>query len=89
MTVRSSPTTPIVATDVDGIPECVGRDGAAELVPSPEPDAFAEAILRVVTEPARAASMGLLGKARASALFDVEPLARATEAVFTRALVGR
>jgi glycosyltransferase involved in cell wall biosynthesis len=76
---------PIVATDVDGIPECLGRDGAAELVPA-DPLAFAEAIVRVVTDPARSASMTAQGKARASARFDVEPLARATEAVFTQAV---
>lgn len=76
---------PIVATDVDGIPECLGRDGAAELVAGLEPADFAAAMLRVVTDPGGAASMRLLATARASALFDVEPLARDTAAVLTRA----
>lgn len=73
---------PVVASDVDGIPECVGRDGAAELIAGFEPTPFAEAILRVVTDPQRAAVMSRTGQERASRLFSAAPLARATEAVF-------
>lgn len=73
---------PIVASDVDGIPECVGRDGSAELITGFEAAPFAEAILSVVTDPRRAAVMGRSGQKRASRLFSAEPLARATEAVF-------
>lgn len=76
---------PIVASDVDGIPECVGRDGAAELVGSLDPAAFADAIVRVVTDPAHARRM--IDKARDRVQrYDAAPLARATEAVFRRVL---
>lgn len=78
--------TPIVASDVDGIPECVGRGGVAELVTPIEPEGFAEAVCRVLTDPARAAAMRAMGQERARRLYDVGPLARQTEEVFAECL---
>ena len=77
---------PIVASEVDGIPECVGRDGQAELVTGLEPAAFADAIVRVVTDSARTGAMVQKARERARRLYDAEPLARATEAVFNGVL---
>ncbi len=76
---------PIVASDVDGIPECVGRDGTAELV-TLDPSAIADAVCRVLTDPARAATMSALGRERARRLYDARPLARMTEGVFAECL---
>lgn len=80
---------PIVASEVDGIPECVGRDGQAELVSTLEPAAFADAILRVVTDRERARSMSTAGRERALRHFDVGPLARATEEILGQHALSR
>ncbi len=77
---------PIVTSDVDGIPECVGRAGAAELVAGLDPRAFADAVCRVLTDGARAASMVAMGRERARQLYDIGPLARITEEVFDECL---
>jgi glycosyltransferase involved in cell wall biosynthesis len=42
---------PLVATDVGGMPELVGD--AAELVPYGDPDALAEAVVRLLGDPER------------------------------------
>jgi glycosyltransferase involved in cell wall biosynthesis len=73
---------PIVASDVDGIPECVGREGAAILLPPGNADAWADAVLRVATDRELAASMSAAGKTRAESRYDVRRLARETAAVF-------
>jgi glycosyltransferase involved in cell wall biosynthesis len=75
---------PVVASDVDGIPECIGRDGAGVLVSPIQPEAFARAIVEVVTRPDAAAAMSRAARSRASR-FDAGPLARETEAVFRAA----
>jgi glycosyltransferase involved in cell wall biosynthesis len=77
---------PIVASDVDGIPECVGRTGAAELVAELDPGRFADAVCRVIVEGERAAAMRAMGRERARQLYDVGPLARMTEKVFAECL---
>ena len=69
---------PVVASDVDGIPECVGRDGAALLVPPDDPVAWADAVVRILSNPALARRLAEKGGERASRLFDIAPLARLT-----------
>jgi glycosyltransferase involved in cell wall biosynthesis len=56
---------PVVATRVGGVPEVVedGRQGI--LVPPADPAALAKAIVALLEDPARAASMGAAGRARA------------------------
>jgi glycosyltransferase involved in cell wall biosynthesis len=78
--------TPIVASDVDGIPECVGRNSAAELVHPIEPALFAEAVVGVLKDPQRARMMGQAGRERAKKYFDAAPLALQTEEVLKAAL---
>jgi 2-deoxystreptamine N-acetyl-D-glucosaminyltransferase/2-deoxystreptamine glucosyltransferase len=60
---------PVVATAVGGVPEVVrdGTDGL--LVPSGDPSALAEALDRVLGEPALAEALGAAGRIRAQA-FD-------------------
>jgi glycosyltransferase involved in cell wall biosynthesis len=83
---------PIVATDVDGIPECVGRDGAAVLLPPDNPGAWADAAVDILADPGRATRMAEVGRERASRLFDIAPLARLTvdvlETVYARRTSG-
>ncbi|TWH72647.1 glycosyl transferase family 1 [Modestobacter roseus] len=56
--------TPLVASRVGGIPELVGD--AAELVPVGDAEALAEAVTRVLTEPARTARLGADGPRQAA-----------------------
>jgi glycosyltransferase involved in cell wall biosynthesis len=69
---------PIVASDVNGIPECVGRDGAAVLLPPNDPAAWADAVVRIVTDKGLANHMAAKERERASSLFDIAPLAQQT-----------
>ncbi len=80
---------PIVASDVDGIPECVGREGAAELVGALDPEGFAAAACRVLTDSEHAARMRAAGQERARRLFDIGPLARRTEEVLAECVRER
>ena len=83
---------PIVASDVDGIPECVGRDGAAVLLPPDDPAAWADAVVRILADKNLASRMAELGKERASRLLDIGPLAQRTvevlETVYERRRKG-
>ncbi len=79
---------PIVASDVDGIPECVGREGTAELVGTLDPESFAEATCRVLGDADHAARMRAAGRERARRLFDIAPLARRTEEVLADCVRG-
>jgi glycosyltransferase involved in cell wall biosynthesis len=69
---------PIVASDVDGIPECVGRDGAAVLLPLDDPAAWADAVAKIITDKGLANHMAARERERASRLFDIAPLAQQT-----------
>jgi glycosyltransferase involved in cell wall biosynthesis len=76
---------PLVVSDVDGIPECVGRDGAAQLIGNLEPTVWANAITQIMRDPARRASMARAGRERAKC-YDAMRLARETEYVFAHCL---
>ena len=52
---------PVVATDIGGIPEYLGED-AGLLAPAKDPEAFARAIIRVLSDPASAVEMGAAGR---------------------------
>jgi glycosyltransferase involved in cell wall biosynthesis len=79
---------PIVASDVDGIPELV-RDGReARLVAPGDPAALAAAIRELLADPSRAAALGSAARKRVESEF---PLARSTErfeALFDDLLAG-
>src|SRR4029077_255251 len=76
---------PLVVSDVDGIPECVGRDGAAELIGSLEPTVWANAILQIMRDPERRASMTRAGQERAKR-YDATRIGPETEDVFAHCL---
>jgi glycosyltransferase involved in cell wall biosynthesis len=72
---------PIVASDVDGIPECVGRDGAAILLAPDDPVVWAHAVVRILADASLASRMAERGRERASRLLDIGPLAQRTAEV--------
>lgn len=69
---------PVVATDIGGIPEYLGED-AGLLARAMDPEAFAQAIIRVLSDPTAAAEMGAAGRRRAVEFFDYEVVARKTQ----------
>ncbi|UOY02646.1 glycosyltransferase family 4 protein [Blastococcus sp. PRF04-17] len=77
--------TPLVSTRAGGLPELLG-DGAA-LVPVGDAGALADAVVRVLTDPAHAAELVERGRRQASTWPDEEGAARRLVAVY-RELLG-
>jgi glycosyltransferase involved in cell wall biosynthesis len=63
--------TPVVASRVVGIPELVVDEESGLLVPHNDPEALAEAIARMLADPALAARLAAAGRARAERMFDL------------------
>ena len=63
---------PVVATDVGGNPELVRDEVEGLLVPRGDRDAIGEAILRILDDPAGAATMGAAGRATAKRRFQID-----------------
>jgi len=86
--------TPVVASDVGGIPEVV-TEGTGELVHYDENESttfeteFATAVNRVVSDPARSKQMGEAGRTRAVEAFGWAAIAKRTLAVYEAALAKK
>ena len=78
--------TPVVATAVDGTPEVV-EDGVSGLtVPAGEPDAAAEAVLRLVGEPELARACAAAARERLDARFDIRRMVADLESLYDELL---
>ena len=75
---------PVVATRVSGIPECVADGVTGLLVPERDPAALAEALARVLEDPALGRGLGQAGRVRIEREFDAD----ANLDVIDRALRG-
>ena len=73
--------TPLVATAVGGLPELLGG-GAAVLVPPEDPRALAEAVLRLLDDPAAATALGAAGRLRAAEWPTEDEAARRVVALY-------
>lgn len=80
--------TPVVATQVGGIPEVVIQDEQGILVPPRDPGALARAGIALATDPERRKRMGHSGTERAARFFSRDRVMSEYEAVLDR-LVGR
>jgi glycosyltransferase involved in cell wall biosynthesis len=69
---------PIVATDCGGTPEIVRDNETGLLVPPTDPDAMADAILRLLSERKLAAQLGLRAWEDARERFDPSRIAEQT-----------
>jgi len=75
---------PVVATDGGGIPEIV-RDGETGiLVPMGDAAAMADAVVRLLLDPATALAMGQAGRRRVRDHFTVSHTAQKVEAIYDR-----
>ena len=77
---------PIVATDVSGCREVVRNGVNGLLVPPRDPRALADAMLSLIDDPARRATMGAEGRRRAETEFAAERINQETLRVYERAL---
>jgi glycosyltransferase involved in cell wall biosynthesis len=79
--------TPLVVSDAGAIPEVVGEPGVcADIVPAGDTDALVAALRSLLDDPERRARMGEAGRHRAQTGFSWEVVARATAAVYERAI---
>jgi glycogen synthase len=76
--------TPVVGTDVGGLPEVVVDRITGLLVPAEDVTALADAIAFLLTHPAAAAQMGIEGRRRADAVFSWDRYLDAHETLYRR-----
>jgi glycosyltransferase involved in cell wall biosynthesis len=81
--------TPVIGTDLEGIPELILDGETGLLVPPRNPEALAQAILRVIENPVRARAMARAGRKRVEALFSTRAKVERTEALYRRLLEAR
>jgi glycosyltransferase involved in cell wall biosynthesis len=79
---------PQVASAVGGTPEAVVDGETGRLFAPGDPEALAEAVVELLRDPERRASMADAGRERHARLFTVERMVEATAAVYERALAG-
>ena len=78
---------PVVATTAGGMPEVVADGRTGVLVPPRDHAAMAEAIVRLLRDPALRAEMGAAGLARVRAKFSAERMVQDTLDVYQRVAV--
>jgi glycosyltransferase involved in cell wall biosynthesis len=77
---------PVVATNVGGNAEAVKDGVSGLLVPSEDPAALSAAIIRLLSDPSQAKTMGKAGKALAAENFTTEAMMNRITAVYKRLL---
>jgi glycosyltransferase involved in cell wall biosynthesis len=77
---------PVVATAVSGIPELVEHEVNGLLIPPDDPEALADALLRLHDDPELTRRLTHNGRETIKERFDGERLARALAALFTEAV---
>ena len=73
---------PVVATRVGGNPETVLEGVTGIIVPSDDPEALAEALCQLLSNPARAQGMGAAGRQRVLDKFSVDAMVTQTTDVY-------
>jgi hypothetical protein len=81
--------TPVIGTDIEGHPELILEGETGLLVPPRNPDALAQAILRMLENPTRAKAMARAGRKRVEAHFSMAQKVQRTEALYRRLLDAR
>ncbi|MEZ6119827.1 MAG: glycosyltransferase family 4 protein [Pirellulaceae bacterium] len=75
---------PVVSTRVGGIPECVEDGRTGFLVPAGNQSALADALLKLLKDPALRSQFGQAGRQKLEAEFSPDTQTRLMEQVFTR-----
>jgi glycosyltransferase involved in cell wall biosynthesis len=79
---------PVVATDVAGSNEVVRHAESGLLVPPADPVALADAIRRILADPAQAERLARAGQGRVQREFSVERTVRGVDAVYEQVLAS-
>jgi glycosyltransferase involved in cell wall biosynthesis len=79
---------PVVAADVDGVPEQVSPDTGV-LVPAEDPDALGGAVVELLGSPSARRSMGAAGRRRVAERFTLANQAAGMHAAYLEACRGR
>jgi glycosyltransferase involved in cell wall biosynthesis len=80
---------PVVATTVGGNPEAVSAGINGILVPPDDPDALSTAILRLLSDPAKAKAMGEAGRELAAEKFTTVAMMNQVTGTYRKLLSGR
>ena len=75
---------PVVATEVNGCPEVVVDGVTGFLVPPGDAELWADRVLHLLKDPARAAVMGQAGRSRLEAQFSLQVMVDRVEDLYTR-----
>lgn len=78
--------TPVIGTNLEGVPELIADGETGLLVPPRDPEAMARAILRMIADPVGAHAMALAGRKRVEARFSTAIKIERTEALYRRLL---
>lgn len=78
--------TPVIGTNAEGIPELILDGETGLLVPPRNPEALAQAILRIIENPTRGKAMARAGRKRVDTLFSTRVKVDRTEALYRRLL---
>lgn len=77
---------PVIATNGGGVPETIVDGQTGLLVPMGDHAAMAQALCRLLADPAHARQMGKRGRERVARLFTIEQTARQVERIYDRLL---
>ena len=80
--------TPVIGTSLEGIPELITDGETGLLVPPRNPEALAQAMLRMIENPMRAKAMARAGRKRVETRFSTAIKVQRTEALYARLLEG-
>jgi glycosyltransferase involved in cell wall biosynthesis len=80
---------PVIATDVDGVPEAVTDGVTGVLIAPGRPKRLAHEVLGLLAEPARAAEMGAAGREQVRLRFTIERFVASVRGEYAVALGGR
>lgn len=79
---------PVLATDVGGNAELISAGRTGEIVPPSDPEALAQALVQLASQPERAAAMGRAARADAEARFSMRAMVGSYQGLYDR-LLGR
>ncbi len=80
---------PVVSTQVGGADELIVPEETGLLVPPARPELLAQALGRLIDDPALRLRMGAAGKARATAQFSLAAMVKGYEAVYLEGATRR